>query len=102
MPRVLMQAAMSCKRLNANRKLLIISPTMAKTETTSNYPAVGGKAPAFTALASNGETVKLSDFKGKIVVLYFYPKDNTSGCTKEACGFRDSHKKLTNAGAVVL
>jgi thioredoxin-dependent peroxiredoxin len=91
--------------------LIISAPTdhlseralMAKAiNTESSYPAVGSKAPSFAAPASNGEIVKLSDFKGRMVVLYFYPKDNTSGCTKQACGFRDSHKKLTDAGAVVL
>ncbi len=68
----------------------------------SPYPGPGKKAPAFTAPASNGEKVKLSEYKGKMVVLYFYPKDDTSGCTKEACGFRDSHTTLTKAGIVVL
>jgi peroxiredoxin Q/BCP len=69
----------------------------------SSYPKVGAKAPAFSAPGSNGKTVKLSDFKGKKnVVLYFYPKDNTSGCTKEACGFRDAHTKLTRAGLAVI
>lgn len=66
------------------------------------YPAVGATAPKFSAPASNGKKVGLPDFKGKTVVLYFYPKDNTSGCTKEACGFRDNHDKLTRAGIVVL
>ena len=75
---------------------------MAKSVTTSNYPAAGSKAPAFAAPASDGSVVKLADLKGRIVVLYFYPKDNTSGCTKEACGFRDSYKKLTGAGVVLL
>ena len=60
----------------------------------STYPTAGSAAPAFTAPASNGKTVKLSDFKGRVVALYFYPKDDTSGCTKEACGFRDSHQKF--------
>ena len=50
---------------------------------------VGQKAPDFAALNDKGEKVKLSDFKGKKVVLYFYPKDDTPGCTKEACAFRD-------------
>jgi len=68
----------------------------------SPCPQPGKKAPAFSAPASNGKTVKLADFKGKIVALYFYPKDNTPGCTKEACGFRDSHAALTQAGIVVL
>ncbi len=69
---------------------------------TSPYPMVGTKAPAFTAPASDGRIVRLADLKGKIVVLYFYPKDDTPGCTKEACGFRDAHDKLTQAGIVVL
>jgi peroxiredoxin Q/BCP len=68
----------------------------------SPYPAAGAAAPKFTAEASDGSKVKLADYKGKVVVLYFYPRDDTSGCTKEACGFRDSHKKLTDAGIVVL
>jgi len=69
----------------------------------SPYPKTGNKAPIFSATGSGGKTVKLADFKDKkIVVLYFYPKDNTPGCTKEACGFRDSYDKLKRAGAVVL
>jgi thioredoxin-dependent peroxiredoxin len=66
------------------------------------YPAVGSNAPAFEAAAAGGKTLKLSDFSGKIVVLYFYPKDDTSGCTKEACGFRDAWQKLRAAGVEVL
>lgn len=68
----------------------------------SPYPAVGSKAPAISATGSEGKTVTLSAFKGKTVVLYFYPKDNTPGCTKEACGFRDTHSKLKRAGIVVV
>ena len=64
--------------------------------------AVGKKAPEFTLAGSNGEDVSLKDFKGKTVVLYFYPKDDTPGCTKEACDFRDSIKKFTSRKAVVL
>ena len=63
---------------------------------------VGKKAPAFSLPASNGETVALKDFEGKSVVLYFYPKDDTPGCTKEACDFRDSLRKFTRKDAVVL
>jgi thioredoxin-dependent peroxiredoxin len=63
---------------------------------------VGDKAPAFQSKDQDGNTVKLSDFKGKQVVLYFYPKDDTPGCTVEACGFRDSHAAIRKAGAVVL
>jgi thioredoxin-dependent peroxiredoxin len=51
---------------------------------------VGAKAPDFTLPSQSGETVRLNDFVGKPVVLFFYPKDNTSGCTKEVCAFRDS------------
>ena len=64
--------------------------------------AVGDPAPNFTLPTGTGETVTLSDFRGKRVVLYFYPKDDTPGCTKEACGFRDVLGELTQAGAVVL
>jgi len=65
-------------------------------------PDVGDKAPAFSLEDQSGKTVKLSDFKGKKVVLYFYPKDDTPGCTREACSFRDEHSALQKAGAVVL
>lgn len=68
----------------------------------SPYPQPGSKAPEFSAVASDGRTVRLKDLRGRIVVLYFYPKDDTSGCTKEACGFRDSHAALTEAGVTVL
>ena len=63
---------------------------------------VGDKAPAFSLEDQSGKPVKLSDFKGKTVVLYFYPKDDTPGCTREACAFRDEHSALRKAGAVVL
>lgn len=62
----------------------------------------GAIAPDFTLLASNGKNVSLSDFRGKWVVLYFYPKDDTSGCTREACSFRDNIKKLESLGAAVI
>lgn len=62
----------------------------------------GDKAPAFALKDQSGNTVSLSDFAGKTVVVYFYPKDDTPGCTKEACGFRDSYADLTARGAVVL
>lgn len=63
---------------------------------------VGKKAPSFTALDSTGKKVSLTDFKGKKVVLYFYPKDMTSGCTQEACDFRDSHPDFKKLNAVIL
>lgn len=62
----------------------------------------GVKAPEFEVINQTGETVKLSDYAGKKVVLYFYPKDNTPGCTKEACNFRDFNKDIEALGAVVL
>jgi len=62
----------------------------------------GDKAPSFTADTSGGGRVSLSDFAGKHVVLYFYPKDDTPGCTKEACAFRDSYQKFVDAGIIVL
>jgi len=62
----------------------------------------GDKAPAFSLKNTAGETVKLSDFKGKKVVLYFYPKDMTPGCTKEACGFRDDYAQLKKRGVEVI
>ncbi len=62
----------------------------------------GKKAPTFSLKNQRGETVKLAGFAGRPVVLYFYPKDDTPGCTTEACDFRDSHRALEKAGAVVL
>jgi peroxiredoxin Q/BCP len=62
----------------------------------------GQKAPDFKAETDGGETVSLADFSGKHVVLYFYPKDDTPGCTIEACNFRDNLGVLQNEGAVVL
>lgn len=64
--------------------------------------AVGTQAPAFTAKDTNGNTVSLSDFQGKTVVLYFYPKDDTPGCTKQACSFRDTQPEYQNKDIVVL
>ncbi len=65
-------------------------------------PDVGTKAPDFTTKDQNGNQIKLSDFIGKKIVLYFYPKDDTPGCTKEACSFRDNFEDLKKQGIVVL
>lgn len=63
---------------------------------------VGNKAPDFSVNDQQGNPVKLSDFKGKKVVLYFYPKDNTPGCTAESCNLRDNYQALQKAGYEVL
>jgi peroxiredoxin Q/BCP len=65
-------------------------------------PEEGSKAPDFKLKNQNGETISLNDFKGKNVVLYFYPKDDTSGCTAEACSFRDDFPKFEKTDAVIL
>lgn len=64
--------------------------------------AVGTDAPNFTVKDTNGNTVSLSDFAGKTVVLYFYPKDDTPGCTKQACSFRDAQTEYQGKDIVVL
>ena len=64
--------------------------------------AIGTKAPEFTLPDQNGEMKSLSDFRGQKVILYFYPKDMTSGCTSQACNFRDLYPQLREKGAVVL
>lgn len=62
----------------------------------------GDKAPNFTAKDQNGKEVSLSDFKGKTTILYFYPKDDTPGCTAEACDFRDNYQSLLSKGYEVV
>jgi peroxiredoxin Q/BCP len=74
----------------------------ASDEKESKLLKVGAKAPAFSLQSTDGKTVKLSDFKGKKIVLYFYPKDMTPGCTVEACGFRDDYAPLKQRGVEVL
>lgn len=63
---------------------------------------VGDVAPDFTAVTDSGATVSLGDYRGKRVVLYFYPKDDTPGCTTQACGFRDNYPVIEEKNAVVL
>ena len=63
---------------------------------------VGMKAPAFTLPDQNGEMRSLEDYRGRKVILYFYPKDNTAGCTKQACGFAERYPQIQEKGAVVL
>lgn len=64
--------------------------------------AVGNPAPSFEAKDQNGNIIKLSDFKGRKVILYFYPKDATPGCTAQACNLRDNYEALQKAGFTVL
>lgn len=68
----------------------------------SDWVEAGSKAPAFTLSATDGSRVSLKDLKGRPVVLYFYPKDDTPGCTREACAFRDRQKELTKLDAYVF
>ena len=70
--------------------------------TKSTALSEGSKAPAFKLETDSGKTISLSDLKGKTVVLYFYPKDMTSGCTQEACDFRDLHNKFKKKNTVIL
>ena len=63
---------------------------------------VGNKAPKFKAIANGEKTIKLEDYKGSWLVLYFYPKDDTSGCTKEACGFNENIKQFEKLDANIL
>ncbi len=63
---------------------------------------IGDPAPSFTALTTTGEEISLEKLQGKTVVLYFYPKDDTPGCTKEACGFRDQWSRYQEKGIIVL
>ncbi len=62
----------------------------------------GDKAPGFTAKDQNGKTISLSDYKGKDVILYFYPQDNTPTCTNEACNYRDNYQSLASKGFEVI
>jgi peroxiredoxin Q/BCP len=84
------------KKLAAQKK-----PTATKPADPA-WPREGSKAPDFTVVAHDGTTVRLSAFRGRSVVLYFYPKDDTPGCTVEACGFRDAYAQFGRHRAVVL
>src|SRR5512136_3077188 len=77
---------------------------MAKTEASipENVPAVGSSAPDFELTSDAGQKVRLSDYRGQRVVLYFYPKDDTPGCTTQACGFRDNYVEIAEKNAVVF
>jgi len=68
----------------------------------TDWVEAGQRAPAFTLPADNGTKIRLADLKGRPVVLYFYPRDNTPGCTREACAWRDRQAEIKKLGAVVL
>ena len=68
----------------------------------SKMPGVGDKAPAFSGISQDGDKIKLSDYRGRKLALYFYPKDDTPGCTKQACNLRDGYQDLLNAGVAVV
>ena len=68
----------------------------------ADWVEVGQRAPAFSLPTDEGGKIRLSDLKGRPVVLYFYPRDNTPGCTREACAFRDRQAEMKKLGAVVL
>lgn len=65
-------------------------------------PEIGSRAPSFKGKTQDGDTLSLSDYRGRRIALYFYPKDNTPGCTKQACNLRDGYHKLIDAGIVVI
>ena len=67
-----------------------------------HFLKIGDKAPNFSGLDQNGNSITLSDFSGKTLVLYFYPKDNTPGCTVQACNLRDNFSELTKQNISVL
>ena len=71
-------------------------------ETKNIKLTIGVTAPDFEAITDTGEKVSLSDYRGQRVILYFYPKDDTPGCTTQACGFRDNYPEVTEKNAVVL
>ena len=73
-----------------------------KTLTKSEMPQAGEKAPQFDSYDQDGKKISLKDFKGKTVVLYFYPKDNTPGCTKEACSLRDRYPSFKKKSVIIL
>lgn len=94
---------MLLKKQQNTRKIMIILISEVKTMT-SKEPVlkVGSKAPSFQLKDQNGKTHKLIDYKGKKIILYFYPKDDTPGCTIEACNFRNDEALYKKKGAVIL
>lgn len=85
-----------------NSPNFVILPVITKSKSGMTHLKEGQQAPLFEGTAQDGKKIKLSDLKGKKVVLYFYPKDNTPGCTAEACNLRDNYTDLLKKGFVVL
>lgn len=82
--------------------MAVIVTLLFKNKVIAKVPVVGEKAPSFMLPDANNKTYQLSDFAGQWLVLYFYPKDDTPGCTKEACHFRDDHQDFSAIGASVI
>ncbi|MDQ2999841.1 MAG: thioredoxin-dependent thiol peroxidase [Fibrobacterota bacterium] len=94
---------MPVSKKTAPKKPASTEKVMSKATVEASYgPKTGSKAPAFKLSDDSGKTVSLSDFKGKKVILFFYPKDNTPGCTSESCDFRDNLNRFVESGAAVL
>lgn len=87
-------------KLKISALFLVLFAGPRETFATSLTP--GAPAPAFSAKNQEGNTVSLGDFKGKFVLIYFYPKDDTPGCTKEACTFRDEYARIAKLNTVIL
>jgi peroxiredoxin Q/BCP len=94
--------AKSAPKASKPAKAIAKPTSKAKKPTAEGGIAVGAAAPDFKLQDDTGSTVSLKDFRGKKVILYFYPKDMTGGCTQESCDFRDNLNRLTGKGAVVL
>ena len=82
--------------------IFILIPVLTMTIFFSDKPKVGDTAPNFNALSTGNKTIKLDDYRGSWVVLYFYPKAFTKGCTIESCGLRDNFKELTELNVIIL
>jgi peroxiredoxin Q/BCP len=93
---------MSSRLAHRTLALVVFLALSACASTHKGLLDVGAPAPDFTATTHDGRRVVLSELRGRWVALYFYPKDDTPGCTKEACGFRDAAQPLEDAGVVVL
>lgn len=90
------------KKPVAKKVALKAKPAKKASEPLMSFLKVGAKAPAFSVPNETGEMISLKSLQGKVVVLYFYPKDHTPGCTQESCDFRDNFARVKSSGAVVF